>query len=110
MPIYDYHCEKCDEDYEIVKSIKEYDGKDQCPQCGNIGKRILSCQIQFMGTKIENAEYNPGLGCITKGKRHRDEIAKSRGLIEIGNECPEKIEKSYKAKREEKRKKAWDEV
>lgn len=110
MAIYDYSCEKCDINFEVIKSIKEYDGKDQCPQCGNIGTRILSCQIYFAGTKIEDVEYNPGLGCITKSKKHRDEIAKSRGLIEVGNECPEKTEQRYTKQREDKRKKSWDDV
>lgn len=39
-----------------------------------------------MHTKVEHAEYNPGLGCITKNSKHRAEIAKRKGLVEVGNE------------------------
>lgn len=110
MATYDYFCEKCDADFEIIKSIKDYNKKEPCPSCGNEGERIFSCKVHILGAKIENAEYNVGLGCITKSKKHRDEIAKSRGLIEVGNECPEKTEKAYSKQREEKRKRVWDEA
>ena len=84
MPTYPYNCLKCDQEYEAFKSIKEYDGQDPCPGCGNIGERVFSSDIQFIGASVESAEYNPGLGCVVKNKKHRDEIAKSRGLVEIG--------------------------
>jgi putative FmdB family regulatory protein len=110
VPIYDYFCEKCDHDFEIIKSIKEYDGKDQCPECGNIGQRILSCSIYFTGTKIEDAEFNVGLGKITKSKKHREELAKRAGAIEIGNENPDKIHDHFDKQREEKRARSWEDV
>lgn len=110
MSLYDYFCQKCDADYEIIKSIKEYDGKDPCPQCGNVGSRILSKDIFFTGTKIEDAEWNPGLGAITKSKKHRDELAKSKNLVEIGNENPDSIHKHFDKAREEKQKKAYDDI
>ena len=109
-PIYDYHCEKCDDDFEVIKSIKEYDGKDPCPTCGNVGQRILSCSIYFTGTKIEDAEFNVGLGKVTKSKKHRDELAKRIGAIEIGNESPDKIHDHFDKQREEKRMRSWEDV
>lgn len=112
MPTYEYSCEKCDKKYEVIKSIKEYDGRDQCPDCGNIGNRIFSCNIQFIGTKIEDAEYNPGLGQITYGKQDREEKAKRLGVMEIGNDfkTPDEIHKTNDKALAEKRKKAWDSV
>lgn len=110
MPIYDYDCEKCDKEYEIIKSIKEYDGKDQCPTCGNIGKRKLSRNIYFTGTKVEDAEYNPAFGKVTKSKKHRDELAKRMNLVEIGNEKTETIHNVFDKAREDKRKKAYDDI
>jgi len=110
MPIYDYACEKCDNDYEIIKSIKDYDAKDPCPTCGNIGRRHFSTQIFFTGTKSEDAEYNPGLGTVTKSKKHRDELAKRMNLVELGNEKPETVHNIFDKSREEKRKKAYDDI
>lgn len=110
MAFYDFHCDQCDKDFEVVKSIKEYTGKENCPTCGRAGQRIFSCKIEFLGTKIEDAEFNPGLGQITKSKKHRDEIAKRLGAIEIGNENPEKIHNHFDKQREEKRIRSWEDV
>ena len=110
MPTYDYLCEKCEIEFEVIKSIKEYDGKDECPACGNVGRRIFSCQVHFVGTKIEDAEFNPGLGQITKSKRHRDELARKLGVEEIGNEKPDRVHKHFDDSRAAKSRKAWDEA
>lgn len=110
MPIYDYLCHICEKEYEVYKSIKEYRRDDPCPQCGRIGERLLSCNVTFTGTKIEDAEYNVGLGKITKSKKHRDELAKQMDLIEVGTEQPSKIHKHFDKQREETRQRRWDEV
>lgn len=110
MPTYEYFCEKCEKQYDEIKSIKEYDGKDRCPLCKSQGYRILSCNIQFIGEKVESPEYNPGLGMIVKNKKHRDEMAKRMNLVEIGNEKPDSIHNYFDKSREEKRKKAYDDV
>lgn len=78
--------------------------------CGKKAKKIFSSQIHFIGTKIENAEFNVGLGAITKSKRHREELAKRKGLIELGNEKPETVHKVFDTQREDKRKKSWEEI
>lgn len=110
MPTYDFNCEKCDLDFEVIKSIKLYDTEERCPTCGNVAIRKYTCNIHFTGTKIEDAEYNPGLGKITKSKRHREELAKRLGAVEIGNEKPQTIHKHFDSARETKRKKSWDDV
>lgn len=93
-----------------MKSIHDYDGKDPCPKCGTIGQRVLSSKIHFIGTKIEDAEYNVGLGAITKSKKHRDELAKRQNVVEIGNEKPETVHSVFDKGREEKRKKSWEDL
>lgn len=85
MPTYDYRCETHGE-YDEIVSIKEYTGKDPCPKCGVVGSRIISSKIHFIGASVESPEYNPGLGCVVKNKKDREEICKQRGLVEIGNE------------------------
>lgn len=111
MPIYDWLCEKCELEFETVESITEYTGRKTCDACGNPTRRIYTrCKFHFTGTKIEDAEFNPGLGKITKSKAHREELAKQLGVEEIGNEKPEKIHKHFDSARDEKIKKSWDEV
>tara|TARA_Y100000034_G_scaffold121869_1_gene166627 strand:- start:30 stop:242 length:213 start_codon:yes stop_codon:yes gene_type:complete len=41
MPLYSYYCEKCNEVYENMRSIKQRDVKLICPQCKDSCTRIL---------------------------------------------------------------------
>ena len=111
MVTYEWRCNKCEVEFETMQSIKDYDGQTSCPTCGEVTKdRILSANIHFIGTSVESAEYNPAFGQVVKSKRHRDELAKQKGLIEIGNEKPESIHKKFEQDRAEKRRKTWDEL
>jgi putative FmdB family regulatory protein len=110
MPSYDYACNDCDREYEIYKSIKEYDGKDPCPFCGLVGRRLLSANISFLGEKVESPEYNVGLGKVVRNSKHRAELAKSMNLVEIGNENPETFHNKFEKERESKRLKSYDDV
>jgi putative FmdB family regulatory protein len=111
VAIYDYLCPKCQIEFEVIKSIHEYTGSDPCHVCGTAGERLFKyCKFHFTGTKIEDAEFNPGLGKITKSAAHRKELAKRMGVEEIGGEKPEQIHKHFDTAREEKIKKSWDEV
>ncbi len=112
-PIYDWFCEKCDLEFETVESIKEYTGKHNCTACGNETARIYKyCTFHHTGAKIEDAEFNPGLGVVTKSKRHRDEISKKLNVTEVGNDFkePDKVHKHFDSERAHKLNKAWDEV
>lgn len=41
MPMYSYHCTKCNEVYENMRSISQRDVKLQCPSCNELCERIL---------------------------------------------------------------------
>jgi len=41
MPLYSYHCIKCNEVYENMRSIAQRDVKLQCPACNELCERIL---------------------------------------------------------------------
>jgi hypothetical protein len=45
---------------------------------------------QLIGTKVEDAYFCSGLGQVVRNSSHRKEIIRERGLIEVGNERPEK--------------------
>lgn len=122
---FDYGCKTCGRSFTI-DSDKEPD-LPACPVsvCGSAKTmrmikekrsrsrvKIKTCNITIMGGKIEDAEYNPGLGCVTKSKRHREEICKAKGLYEIGNDykSPDDIHNSNDKALAEKRQKAWDSV
>jgi len=108
LPTYVFDCEKCDKEFELIRPIKEYKDPGECPDCGNIGKKVVTMPYAFIGASVENPEYNPGLGCIVKNKKHREELCKIKNVVEIGNEKPNTIHKSFEKQREEKRKKVWE--
>jgi putative FmdB family regulatory protein len=114
---YEYQCVKCDHSFDVIKSVKDMDVNEYCPHCDNPAERqFVPSRVHFTGTKVENAEYNPGLGAVTKNKAHRAELAKRKGVVEIGNDykSPEtqhsEGEKLREARREARYKKAMDEI
>jgi hypothetical protein len=84
---------------------------ETCSHCGREAIReFVPSRVYFNGTSVEHAEYNPGLGCVVKNSSHRKELARQRGLEEIGNEPPEKLHKHFDQVREDNREKAWAEL
>ena len=109
-PTYDWQCQGCDESFITIESIKEYSGKSACPKCGKSGTRVISSKVHFVGSKVEDAEMNVGLGKVTKGKRHREELAKRMNVVEVGNESTDSIHKHFDSAREDARKKRYDDI
>ena len=103
---YDYKCPGCGHRFDVIKSVKDIDVNETCPKCGEFAERsFLPERVHFTKTKVQHAEYNPGLGMVVKDARHRSEIAKRKGLVEVGNDyrTPENIHKETEAAREAKR-------
>ena len=110
MPIYLYTCPKCQKSFDIVKSMSDYDQQETC-DCGAIAERKINFRGELLGTAVEDPEYNVGLGCWTKSKKHRQEIAKRRGLVEIGNdETPNQSYKRFEKERNDKWRENWIQV
>jgi putative FmdB family regulatory protein len=109
LPIYPYKCPGCGLKLEFVRSIKNSDPVEPCPECGEELVYIFT-PPQVIGAAVQNAEYNPGLGCVTRNSQHRKEIAKHRGLIETGSETPDVLHRESVVKREKEREKEWDNV
>lgn len=107
--IYSYECEKCDEEHDIAKPAQDWNKPECCPQCGFNLTKIFST-FQFFGAKNEDAEYNHGLGQVIKSKQERREVAKRKGVVEVGNESLESLHKHANLSKQEKLKKSWDEV
>lgn len=103
MPIYDYECDKHGH-YEVYQSITAYNGSDPCPSCGVVGSRIICAPVAFIGASVQSAEYNPGLGCVTRNAKHRSEIAKKMGVEEVGSEPISSLRKTFTQKKQDKEK------
>lgn len=109
---YEYLCERCDRRFDVVKSVKEIDRSERCDSCEGIAKRQFSFRVHILGASVQHAEYNPAFGCVVKDKYHRAELAKRRGLVEIGNDfsSPDKIHKTYEAEREAKKEARYEQA
>ena len=47
MPVYEYHCDKCEQEVTLTLSIREHDkGPIKCPKCG--GKDLRPLLSAFM--------------------------------------------------------------
>jgi putative FmdB family regulatory protein len=113
MPTYEWDCVGCRVTWDVVTRIAERDEPQRCPKCQALGTRnpVVLCAIdKSAASDWNNVSYNPGLGCWTKSWKHGREIAKSRGMEEIGNEPVENIHKKYEKQRAETRAKRWEEA
>ena len=107
--IYEYKCESCGHRFDVVKPVKDIDLKHECSQCGHDETSIvISSKLHFIGAKVQDAEFNPGLGCVVKNKDHRREIANQKGLIEVGNETPDTLYRESVVKKQIERDKEWE--
>lgn len=102
------YCPGCNSTVESIKYLKGSRVLSECPKCTNsIDVGPAPSKIHFVGASVQNAEYNPAFGCVVKNKQHRNELAKQKGMEEIGNEPVEKIHTHYDAERKETNDKIW---
>lgn len=109
--VYEYRCIKCRRKFEVVKSMRDFDRNEFCEPCGAPGEFVFNPRVQIMGASVQHAEYNPGLGAVTKNKRDRAEQAKRKGVIEVGSDFKsgDSMQKSFDTDRAKKLAKRWEE-
>ncbi len=112
MPTYDYHHEPCGFRWEVAKPMRDSETTEDCPKCGVPGAKLPSlCAIDKTAAGGWNTQtMHPGLGCYTRSTQHARQIAKSRGLEEVGTEPPEKIHKAMAKAKEETTARRWAEA
>ncbi|MDE2900664.1 MAG: zinc ribbon domain-containing protein [Chloroflexota bacterium] len=42
MPLYEYHCEPCNDRFEVLRPMSKGNDPATCPTCGGAGRRVLS--------------------------------------------------------------------
>ncbi len=42
MPVYEYYCENCKDEYEMMRTVSRMDEPAPCPKCERPGQRLLS--------------------------------------------------------------------
>jgi predicted nucleic acid-binding Zn ribbon protein len=106
--MYDYRCEKCENDEVVIKPASDYNKSEFCQFCQLEMIKVFS-KTQIICDK-SSYEYCHSLGQIVKNNRHRRELAKERGMVEVGTETPEKIHAKNEKDLNEKIQRRWDEV
>lgn len=41
MPIYEYHCLKCNAKFELLRRMRESDDAVECPECKSLAQRTI---------------------------------------------------------------------
>ncbi len=114
MPTYPYACNDCHLCFDVIKSVRQIDDPEVCPKCLGNSKRYLVA-VNFNGASDwDKAEFNHGLGQVTKSRRHAEQIARERGLIPVGSEDPAKLmatqERKLESEQNERTEKALEGV
>lgn len=107
--IYEYRCETHGV-FEVVKPMAEAHTDECCPTCQAPATRLWANRGGFTGEKVEHAEWNPALGCVTKNRKHAKQIADARGLVEIGTEKADTVHREMTALNESRRQARYDEA
>jgi putative FmdB family regulatory protein len=76
MPIYEFHCDKCEQDSEILVHSSKWKGT-KCPHCGSARlSKLLSVFASSVGGSQRSAKGSCsgggscGGGCCCGGKHH----------------------------------------
>lgn len=71
----------------MIKPASQMQDEEPCVSCGKPMDRLfLPRTLHLSKTKVFEASYNPGLGCVVKSESHKQELCKQKGLVEIGND------------------------
>ena len=50
MPLYEYHCERCDKVFEALRLLRESEASVPCPECGRDAERIMPTSFSAMSS------------------------------------------------------------
>ena len=95
----------------MVKSVADLNRDEPCPDCKSPDTFREINGFSFYGASDwDSAEFNHGLGRVTRNAKHRGEIAKRLGVEEIGNQDPDRMHKHYESQRDADREASWGKV
>jgi putative FmdB family regulatory protein len=72
MPIYEFHCEKCEKDSEVLVRTKEWKGR-KCPHCGSpkLSKKLSVFASTGTATETPSCTGKPSsCGLCGTGRAH----------------------------------------
>jgi putative FmdB family regulatory protein len=83
--IYEFLCKKCNAIDEIVRHHMDLDDPVICDECkSTMVRQYTPPVVKTQGESIPY--YNVALGQMVKNDKEAAQIARARGLVEVGNE------------------------
>ena len=84
--IYEHHCETCDLNFDVTKEAALFRQPEPCPQCNGLAPRVPFPRRTYLaGTAVQEKYFSHALGEVVT-RREEKQLAKQKGLIEVGNE------------------------
>lgn len=95
--VYEHFCVPCNRTFDVIRPVSRYDDAEICAKCGSVAERVPFPRRVFLhGTAVQEKQFNHALGTVCTDNEAK-QIAKERGLIEVGNERVEKHVKPYES-------------
>lgn len=86
MPLYEYTCKSCSAFNEILCEMEERDTQ-RCENCNGELNLMLSVFAKTPGLWGDSTRYyDRGLGTWVNNTKHKDQIMKERGLVQLSDE------------------------
>jgi len=67
MPLYEYHCQNCSEEFEKIVRFSEADRMPPCPTCGSTDTRKKISAAASFGSGNSNGSAASGGSCGARG-------------------------------------------
>lgn len=84
--IYEFCCNECKLRFDEIRPVSEYANPANCPKCSAEATRVpFPRRVWFAGTSVQDRYFNHALGKVVSDTEAK-QIAKERGMIEVGNE------------------------
>lgn len=65
MPIYEFHCDKCESDYDLLVRSAKDEAENACPSCGSREVTRLLSTFGVGNAQIKDCEVGDSGGCGT---------------------------------------------
>ena len=90
MPLYTYHCDSCDESFEVVRTIADMKQEEPC-HCGGVGHKIIVAPL----VHCDLAGYeSPITGERIEGRKaHIEHLKRNRCRVYEAGETQEFLKK-----------------
>lgn len=83
--IYEFLCKKCNAIDEVIRHHLDLDEPVVCTECNSkMDRHYTAPNVKIQGESIPY--FHPAFGQVVNSDSHAQQLARERGLVEVGNE------------------------